>query len=193
MTLDIMSPGVNEMNRTMFGVLGRGVLACCAGLLIASAAYAADDAPAKPKIDCTKPANKNKPACKPQHGAVFSDDEIVNAAYWLARDGKYQDALGLLARAQNHEDPRVLTATGFATRKLGDVDAALPLYARALEIKPDYVQAREYLGEAFLTKGDLVRASEQLQEIEKRCGTACVAYSELKGHIADYTTSQARS
>ena len=121
--------------------------------------------PARPKIDCTKPGNQNKPACKNKHGEL-SDDEIYNAAYWMARKGQYREALALLARAKNHDDPRVLNATGFATRKLGDVDGALPYYARALEINPNYAVAREYLGEAFLAKGDLRNARAQLGEIE---------------------------
>jgi tetratricopeptide (TPR) repeat protein len=150
-----------------------------------------DDGPAKPrKIDCSKPENKKKPACKNSHGPL-SDDEVVNGAYWLAHAGQYREALMLLAAVQNHENPRVLSAIGFATRKLGDVDAALPYYARALEINPDYVQAREYLGEAFLSKGDLAHASEQLGEIERRCGTGCVAFVELKRQITAYEQTAA--
>ncbi len=144
---------------------------------------ALDDPP--PKIDCSKPSNKKKPACKPNAGPM-SDDEIYNAAYWLARKGAYADALALLERAANANDPRVLNARGFATRKLGDVEAALPLYARALAIDPNYTRAREYLGEALLTKGDLAGARAQLQEIETRCGATCSGYAELVREIAAY-------
>jgi tetratricopeptide (TPR) repeat protein len=153
--------------------------------LLPAQARAHDDLPAKPKIDCTKPANKNKPACKDSHGQ-FSDVEIYNAAYWMARAGQYSEALALLARAQHQDDPRVLNATGFATRKLGNVDAALPFYARALEINPNYIQAREYLGEAFLSKGDVVSARAQLSEIENRCGRSCMGYAELSREIASF-------
>jgi Tfp pilus assembly protein PilF len=80
----------------------------------------------------------------------------------------------------------VLNATGFATRKLGDVDGALPYYARALEINPNYAVAREYLGEALLAKGDVASARAQLGEIERRCGKACAPYAELTKQIASY-------
>ena len=75
---------------------------------------------------------------------------------------------------------------GFATRKLGNVDGALPYYARALALKPDYVQAREYLGEAFLAKGDVTKAAEQLGEIERYCGSQCVSFTKLKSQISAF-------
>ena len=146
-----------------------------------------DDGPRKPRIDCSNPVNKKKPACKPHHAA--SDAEIVNGAYWLAHVGRYADSLALLATVKDPEAPRVLNAMGFATRRLGNVDDALPYYARALEIEPNYVQAREYMGEAFLAKGDLAHASEQLAEIERRCGKGCVAFTELKRQIAEFETA----
>lgn len=152
-------------------------------------ALALDDGPPAPKIDCSKASNKNKPACKPHRGEL-SDEEIFNGAYWLARDTHYHEALALLAQAKNHDDPRLLAVTGFVTRKLGNVDGAFPFYARALEIKPDYVQAREYLGEAYLSKGDLAHASEQLGEIERRCGQSCVAYTELARRIDEFKGAQ---
>jgi tetratricopeptide (TPR) repeat protein len=160
-------------------------------LLAAAPAFALDSGPAKPRIDCSKAANKNKPACKPQHGA--SDDEIVNGAYWLAHAGQLKESLALLATVQDRDNPRVLNAMGFATRKLGNVDGALPYYARALAIEPNYVQAREYMGEAFLAKGDLAHASEQLGEIEKRCGTTCVSFAALKREITAFEGSHAEA
>ncbi|MBN8911400.1 MAG: tetratricopeptide repeat protein [Rhizobiales bacterium] len=152
----------------------------------AAPAMADDDGPAKPRLDCTKKKNKDKPACKPHRGA--SDDEVVNGAYWLAHAGKYRDALTLLGTVADKENPRALNAMGYATRKLGDVDGALPYYARALALKPDYVQAREYLGEAFLAKGDVIRAREQLGEIERRAGTGSVSFANLKREITAFET-----
>jgi tetratricopeptide (TPR) repeat protein len=178
------------MSPITLGSVARAILAAGIVTAFASApALANDDGPPAPKIDCSKASNKNKPACKPHNGAL-SDDEVFNAAYWLAHDGQYGEALALLSKVKNKDDPRVLSATGFATRKLGNVDGAFPFYARALEIKPDYVQAREYLGEAYLSKGDLAHASEQLGEIERRCGQSCVAYTDLARHIDEFKAAQ---
>ncbi len=169
------------------------VLSIAASLLmvcaLAAPADAIDSAPSKPKprVDCTKKANKSKPACQPRvtgateiGGAVsLSDDELYNAAYWLSRQGDYRSSLALLQLIREPDVPRVLNATGFATRKLGNVDAALPYYARALQLDPNYTRAREYLGEAHLSKGDVEAAKFQLQEIETRCGKSCSGYPEL--------------
>ncbi len=149
----------------------------------------ADFGKPKPKIDCKKPENKNKPACKPKVGRA-TDDEIYHAAYWMAREGRYAAALDILAMAQHQDDPRILNATGFATRKLGHVDAALPFYHRALQRDPGYVLAREYLGEAYLAKGDLAAAIDQLTAIEARCGRSCTAYIHLAGYIDAFKAGQ---
>lgn len=165
------------------------VTTICAGLLFALAAplpaSADDDGPA-PKIDCTKKKNKDKPACKPSHAA---DDAVINGAYWLARNGRAAEALVMLTAIKDWENPRALNAKGFATRKAGDVDAALPYYTRALALDPDYVQAREYLGEAYLTKGDVSQARLQLGEIKSRCGTGCVAFAELERQITAFESA----
>lgn len=115
----------------------------------------------------------------------MADEELFYAGYWLAKSGQYEKALGYLALAER-KDERVLTYIGFATRKLGRVDEALPYYERALKANPNYVVARAYMGEAFLTKGEPVKARAELAEIAARCGTGCPAYVELKDTIAAY-------
>ncbi|MGI9480779.1 MAG: tetratricopeptide repeat protein [Hyphomicrobiales bacterium] len=112
-----------------------------------------------------------------------TDDEIYHAGYWLATNGRYKAAIDMLYRAENQNDPRILNYLGFAHRKLGKVEEGLSYYRRALAIKPDYVLAREYMGEAFLQIGNIAAAQNQLSEIEKRCGTACPSYVELAGLI----------
>lgn len=173
-----------------FGVrLMKLVSALSAAALLAGGTPAlADDGPAKPRIDCSKPKNKNKPACKPSRAV---DDEIINGAYWLAHAGKYTQAQALLATVAEKENPRALNAMGFTTRKLGNVDGALPYYARALALEPNYVQAREYLGEAFLAKGDVVNARAQLGEIERRAGAGSVSFANLKREITAFEVKSA--
>jgi tetratricopeptide (TPR) repeat protein len=152
-----------------------------------SPATADFDPPVKKKVDCTKPENKNKPACKPSHSA--SNDEIYNAGYWMARSGNYAEALSVFRMARDQNDPRILTGIGFAIRKLGDVDAAFAYYRRALAREPGLVLTRVYLGEAHLMKNDLAAAEVQLVEIERQCGTSCEAYAQLAGHIAAYKSN----
>jgi tetratricopeptide (TPR) repeat protein len=166
--------------RTFLSALGLSVLTAMAS----QASFAAmDPPPARPKIDCSDSANKGKPACA-QHGQL-SDDQIYESAYWSAKNGDYKAALAMVAQAQNKDDPRILRVTGFATRKLGDVDAGMAYYQKALAINPADTRTRQYMGEAFITKGDLASARVQLGEIEKHCGgVACEDYKKLSDAIA---------
>jgi len=178
-----------QMRKPLLALFASAFGAAVIGAAIMPVNALADDGPASPRIDCSKEKNKNKPACRPHHGA--SDDEIINAAYWLAHAGKYADALGLLGAVKDKENPRALNAMGYATRKGGNVDGAFPYYTRALALKPDYVQAREYLGEAFLAKGDVVSARAQLGEIERQCGASCVSFANLKREITAFEAQRA--
>ena len=50
-----------------------------------------------------------------------------------------------------------------------------------------YPQVRQYLGEAYLLKGDMAAAKAQLLAIKRICGTLCEAYEHLAVAIADPT------
>jgi hypothetical protein len=73
----------------------------------------------------------------------------------------------------------VLTFLGYSHCKLGDVDLGITLYKQALGVDPENVDTREYLGEGYVTVGQLDMARLELSEIEKRCGTTCEEYQEL--------------
>ena len=124
-------------------------------------------------------------SCVGRANAAMSDDELFYAGYWLAKSGQYEQAISYLKLAQK-KDERVLTYIGYATRKMGDVEHALPIYRQALDLNPNYVVARAYLGEAFLSLGEPTKARDELAEIERRCGATCAAYADLKGHIQDF-------
>jgi tetratricopeptide (TPR) repeat protein len=121
--------------------------------------------------------------------AAMPDNELFYAGYWLARSGRYAEALSYLTLARQ-KDERVLTYIGFATRKLGDVEAAMPYYAAALRANPDYVVARAYLGEAHLARNAPDKARAELAEIETRCGRACAPYASLAAEIAAFETAK---
>ena len=154
-------------------------------LLVPGGANAvSSDPPPKPKptVDCSKPENKNKAACKNKLKEL-NDDALFHAGYWLARKGDYTQALHYLEQSQDLS-PRVLTYIGFANRKLGHWDTAMDYYGRALAANPNFTVARGYLAEAYLERGETAKAVEQLVEIGQRCGTACDEYKELASAIA---------
>lgn len=131
-------------------------------------------------------ALKKYKICLKKNASLFNDEDLYFAGFDAAKAGEYEDALYFLRLAKNQQDPRILTYIGYATRKLGKVDEGIDFYLQALARNPNYVEAREYLGEGYLQKGDLTKAKQQLAEIEIRCGRSCEAYGELTEHIAAY-------
>ncbi len=107
------------------------------------------------------------------------------AAEALVKAEKYVEAIAALEALNKPEDPRVLNYLGYSHRKAGETDKAIELYTKALTIAPDFVQAREYLGEAYVQAKDLDKAKGELAEIEKLCGNQdCEEYKDLAEAIA---------
>jgi tetratricopeptide (TPR) repeat protein len=123
--------------------------------------------------------SKQQGKCVGQKSGLLSDEDLARAGRQLALDGHYRDAIKVLEMAANENDPAVLTYLGYSHRKLGNIDFGISLYKRALDIDPDNVDTREYLGEGYVSKGELDLAWLELVEIEKRCGTTCVEYQAL--------------
>lgn len=177
---------------------GVAVLAGVLAMTVSGASFAAELAPFSKDVGpasaaCDGHAKGSAPwtACVGKATAAMPDKELFYAGYWFAKNGQYREALSYLNLAKV-KDERVLTYIGFATRKLGDVEGALPLYAKALALNPNYSVARAYLGEVFLTRGEPEKAKAELAEIVRRCGTTCAEYADLSGHIARYEAGTAR-
>lgn len=152
-------------------------------------AFSKDTGPANADCDGQARGSAGWLACVGTAHASMSDDELFYAGYWLAKNGRYAEALKFL-KISRTKDARILTYIGFATRKQGDVDAALPLYAAALAKDPNFVVARAYLGEAYLTKNQPARARAELAEIAARCGSTCPSYVDLDRHITAYESAK---
>lgn len=128
---------------------------------------------------------KSQKCVVPKQG-LLDDDTLYEAGAMLADAGRYGEAITVLGYVAHKADPRVLNYLGYAHRKSGRITVGLGYYQEALRIDPDYVRAREYLGEAYLTLGDLPSARNQLGEIEKRCGKDCREYAMLANQIAQH-------
>jgi tetratricopeptide (TPR) repeat protein len=124
--------------------------------------------------------SKEEKKCVAIKKGSLSDEDLARAGRALALDGHYRDAIKVLAMASNENDPAVLTYLGYSQRKLGNIDLGISLYKKALDVDPDNVDTREYLGEGYVSRGELDLAWLELVEIEKRCGTTCVEYQALE-------------
>ena len=165
----------------------RSILAATAGLALfaftPTPGFTAADPPATPK-KCGQ-HTQGSAAWKRCMGQNLRDDHDIYAlGYWQAKSGNYASALDVLRTAKNQADPRVQTMIGFSLRKLGLIDEGMAYYTAALQTDPNLTNTRQYLGEAFLQKGDRSAALGQLAEIAKRCSTTCEDYRLLADAIA---------
>lgn len=126
--------------------------------------------------------------CLDVEGAALTDDQIYTAARELAYDGQYDNALRVLAAAENQNDPRILNYKGFANRKAGRVAEGMEYYQAALKIDPDYILARSYMGQALIADGNVEAARAQLTEIAARGGEETWAYAALEQALAGNAT-----
>jgi tetratricopeptide (TPR) repeat protein len=117
--------------------------------------------------------------CVKQGSEVLPDKALTEYAYALAKEERYDEALDVLNLVQNKNTPEALNYRGYATRKLGRVDEGIAYYRKSVALDPRYAQVREYLGEAYVIKGEIAHAKAQLRAIKTICGTGCEQYTHL--------------
>lgn len=142
-------------------------------------------APVNARCDAKEIGSPAWQVCLRSGRGAASDQKLFYAGYWLAKSGAFEKALGYLNKVRTKNE-RVLTYIGFALRKLGRVDEAMASYEHALSLKPDYVVARAYLGEALIVQGDLDGAEAELRMIASVCGTSCAEHNELAAQLASH-------
>jgi tetratricopeptide (TPR) repeat protein len=155
------------------------------GLFAAPALSAGSDEPTTPVCKKGEIYNQKAKKCVKQQGAVIPDENKADYAYALAKAERYAEALEVLDTVENQETAEVLNYRGYATRKLGRTDEGIGYYLRSVDKDPQYAKVREYLGEAYVVKGEIDLARAQLETIRSICGTDCEEYRDLAEVIAD--------
>lgn len=97
-------------------------------------------------------------SCVRQQAGILPDEALTDYAYALIKAGRYDDAIGVLDLLKNPNTAVALNYRGYATRKLGRLDEGISYYLKSVALDPHYAQVREYLGEAYLVKGDAASA-----------------------------------
>ncbi len=126
-----------------------------------------------------KKGQKPKKICVKVTAGIIPDSEMYEQGYLLAKQGEYDWALTVLAAVQDKSNPDVLNMMGYSNRKAGRLDIAITYYQKALTLRPDFIRAREYLGEGYVAAGKLDLARVQLDEIKKVSGTTSEEYIDL--------------
>src|SRR3546814_4451691 len=78
------------------------------------------------------------------------------------------------------DSPEVYSYLAYTYRKLGQEDAALAHYQRALFLEPGRRDLRAELGALYLARGNVREAEAQLAEIDRLCFLSCREYRALK-------------
>src|SRR5262245_60432553 len=142
-----------------------------------------DNGGSTPVKKCKKGYVVKSGKCVKVQSGVLPDESLYQQGRALALAGEYEWAIEVLEAVANKNDPRVLNYIGYSHRKAGRFEEAFGYYHKALEVDPNFVLAREYLGEGYVAYGRIDLAKAQLNEIAGRCGTTCEEYQELAEHI----------
>jgi tetratricopeptide (TPR) repeat protein len=124
--------------------------------------------------------NAGNPNANSDNGSSVSDQvtSLYNQGLDAVKNNDYVKAVDLFQQASD-TDPHnadVLNQLAHAQRKTGKLDDAIENYWKALKIRPDFAEAREYMGEAYLqgaveqakllkSYGD--KGQEQLEDLTK--------------------------
>jgi tetratricopeptide (TPR) repeat protein len=144
--------------------------------------------PEEPVLKCKKGEVLKKVGnikkCVKVETGILPDEDLYQQGRALAKAGQYDWALQVLATIENQNDPRVLNYTGYSNRKAGRLEIGITYYRKALAIDPNFVLAREYLGEGYVAAGRIDLAKLELNEIKTRAGAASEEYQDLSKAIA---------
>jgi Flp pilus assembly protein TadD len=156
--------------------------------------FAAGDAPEPAAAEVTPKSAKamgckrgeavTKDVCTTLAAGVMSDAELYEQGKLLATENEYDWALEVLALITKQDDAKVLNYIGYSHRKAGRLETGIEVYKKALSLDANFVQARAYLGEAYILAGKKDLAMAELAEIKTRCGVDCAEYKELEKALA---------
>jgi len=155
------------------------VLAAFSVPAFAAGGGGSDDASTTPTCPRGQVWDSKAKKCVKKTSSAVPDKDRTEYAYTLAKAGRYEEALEMLDTLKNPNTKEALNYRGYATRKLGRTDEGISWYKKSVALDPKYAKVREYLGEAYVIKGQIDLAKDQLKTIKSICGTTCEEYRDL--------------
>ena len=133
-------------------------------------------------------------AVMPEDG-WFNEGDLVNvaklkAATALIQGENFPTAQRLLLQVvrSDPENSDGWTLLGYTLRRSGNRKDAREAYDRALELRPDHIYARQYLGEMLLIEGDVKGAEEQRRVIAAECPKGCEPLKVMDQRLEEFRT-----
>jgi Flp pilus assembly protein TadD len=175
----------------------RTLIAALVALTLPTAALAvstdSSEPPAPtPTADCPTGQiwNPSTRRCEEAEKGRHDDSMLYEAVRELAYIGRYESAEIVLSAMSDPLDDRVLTYRGFLARMQGEDEAAIAWYLAALQVNPDNLLARSYMGMGLVAAGDMDGARMQLAEIRARGGGGSWAERALVEALASGRVSR---
>jgi Tfp pilus assembly protein PilF len=117
-------------------------------------------------------------------------DPVLEKASAATKQQDWAGAAAVLkdALAANPDNASYHNLYAYSIRKGANPDMAIVFkhYNEALRIDPNHRGAHEYIGEAYLMVGNVVKAKEHLGVLDKLCFFPCAEYTDLKQAIATH-------
>jgi tetratricopeptide (TPR) repeat protein len=103
----------------------------------------------------------------PPEVPVLADLVDYRTGLTMLREGRADEAISVLMRARqsNPRDPNVSNALGLALLYKKDYTAALKAFGEALQLKPDFLDARNNRGVTYLEMGRLDDAEKDFEAV----------------------------
>ena len=130
-----------------------------------------------------KPDSKDAPKALP---AAADSDYLAGKSAVETREWKRAIEFLSRAAARDAGNANIQNYLGFANRNDGNWEAAMQHYRLALSLNPAHRGATEYMGHAYLMRGNLQLADGQLARLERLCGHDCAEYTTLAKAIEDH-------
>src|ERR1700694_4847018 len=121
--------------------------------------------------------------------AQLDPDFAAGKKALVAEDWNGAIAALKLAALRDPRNADIQNYTGYAYRRMRQLEPAFAHYQQALAFNSRHRSAHEHLGEAYLVKGDLVKAEEHLAALQDICLIPCIEYDDLRTAIATYKSS----
>ena len=104
------------------------------------------------------------------------------------QDWKAAAAAMQAAIASNSRNADYHNLYAYSLRKSGtsEMDLVFKHYNEALRIDPQHRGAHEYIGEAYLMVGNVAKAKEHLNQLDKLCFFGCSEFNDLKRAISQH-------
>lgn len=81
---------------------------------------------------------------------------------------------------------------GYSYRNLKRMDEAFTAYNQALKLNPSHRGAHEYMGIAYIQVGQLAKAKEHLDALDKICTFGCEEFRDLKKALEEANKAKSK-